>query len=465
MRAFSTLAAVWAAASAVLAAPLAAPAPQELTLTPSVDGSDVGIKKAGTPDTKFSISSFDLPDIYNISTIFSLTVGGQKIPVVSNTDYEYARFAMPVPSSPVLVEIQTMSGLLPKSATVSPRKFGIPAWVSGNKVSFKLNGRYYLIVKISDRKELVIMIDGPETDTKPSSTGKNIFNIKDAKYKPAKANDPVSQTQAFQKALDDATAAWKQGQPQSVVYVPAGVYDVGNLILKSNTALYLESGAALRFYGKDSKKAYYKGSQGRWVTWWISTAFDSENISVYGRGVLDANGVQSIADWKMGNNVLVPIQTKNFKFDGLILTNSAAWSFTPIRCDGVEISNVKIMNRQWQKGMGEVCIMVLDESQAYAYQKNRTTVLTSCTARMCTFTAVSAFLSTTRGPPRPGPMVPISPRTGHGVPMEPSKTFVSKILSAGQSATASRSAPVSTKTRRTSLSLRDMSTMLLLDWG
>jgi polygalacturonase len=85
-------------------------------------------------------------------------------------------------------------------------------------------------VKIPNLRALVIAADPGEVGA-PVSSGTGIYNVNAA---------------PFQNAINDA-ASYSGGQ--GIVYVPTGVYKVGNLELKSDVALYLQGGSVLRFTG------------------------------------------------------------------------------------------------------------------------------------------------------------------------------------------------------------------------
>ncbi|WP_223830207.1 hypothetical protein [Paenibacillus arenilitoris] len=78
-------------------------------------------------------------------------------------------------------------------------------------------------------------------------------------------------------------------------------------------------------------------------TYFIRTAVDSSNITIRGRGTIDGKGI-AMCERKIPvpnknegflNNLLVPIATSNFNFDGLILRDGGFWSFMVVRSDHV----------------------------------------------------------------------------------------------------------------------------------
>lgn len=271
--------------------------------------------------------------------------------MVDYPGYDYAHFSMG--SGPATIAVRKLNNTNIGAYTISPRKLGLQGSVSGPTLTFTIPNDEYVIVKLDGRPDLVIAADPAETD-KPASSGPGNHNV--MTYG-ADATGSALSTTAVQRAVDDATAAGG-----GTVYVPAGVYLVGNVVLKSNVSLYLEPGAVFRFTGNpaDYTKHWHKNSQNRDITWWISTEFGSKNIRVFGRGTLDGNGDAAIRRYNFAANILVPIATKDFSFDGLIVRESGAWAIVTARSKNLTFTNVKIFNRL---DMGENDGIDVNESQ------------------------------------------------------------------------------------------------------
>jgi hypothetical protein len=287
------------------------------------------------------IFSYPLPSIYTSSSTFGLKVNGESVPVVGyNSKYDYAHFSMS--QGKVDLEIILAPGTQISSYRISPQKLSIPATISGNRLKFSLQKDEYLIVKIGNLKELVIVADKEEQD-KPATSGKGIFNITRAPYL-GMASDSILSTKAIQRAINDAS---NYPGGKGIVYVPAGVYAIGNLELKSNVSLYLEGGAVLRFTGKhqDFKVNARKASQNRDITWWIYTDSGAHDVRIYGRGTLDGNGKYSTEKEKIGNHILAIMQTERFILDGPVIRDSGAWAIIPVRSKDLKFINFKLFNR------------------------------------------------------------------------------------------------------------------------
>lgn len=325
------------------------------------------VEAAVTPEinaaaSKAVIYPYNQPAKYAASVNYTLKANGVDIPVVKSfDDYDYANFSMS--NGPVTFEVTILNTDKVHDYAISPKKLGIqPDSVVGRTLTFTTQKDEYLIVTMNSRKtRLVIAADPAETDV-PASTGTGIFNVGQAPYLVNSTGDQTgvaARTAAIQQAIDDASSygTLAGNGVQGIVYIPAGQYYIGNLVLKSNTALYMQPGAAFIGTGKtaDYKEHWYKDSMGRPATWWISTAFDSTNIKMYGRGTIDGNGAALYADKStnakgMINNLVVPIATSNFIMDGIIIRESASWAVTPVRSHDLSFTNVKFFN---SLGMGE----------------------------------------------------------------------------------------------------------------
>jgi Glycosyl hydrolases family 28 len=279
--------------------------------------------------------------IYPSSTEFRLTVNGRTVPVQKYPGYDIAQFAMG--TGDATLTVTKINNTAIGAYTISPRKLAIQGSVSGPTLTFTVHDDAYLIVKVDGRPNLVIAIDPTETDRPPSS-GNGIFNIGNAPYSVAPGDDYDA---AFQTALDDASAWGSTNGGQGTVYVRAGVYVVTNLYLRSNVALYLEAGAVLRYSGVRSHYAVlgHKDSQDRDLTWLVSTRYNSSNIRIYGRGILDGNGAASLQAGNLGVHLLVPIYTTGLRVDGITFRESSTWAIIPSRSSDLQFRNIKIFNR------------------------------------------------------------------------------------------------------------------------
>lgn len=198
----------------------------------------------------------------------------------------------------------------------------------------------YIIVKFADVGEVIIAADPLEAGA-PVSSGTGIFNVA-TQYGADSSGNSVT-TAAFNNAI---AAAGSRGQG-SIIYVPPGIYQVGNIILSSSTSLYLAAGSSLRFTGNrnDYTKDWRKDSQGLDGTEWIRTAYGSHDIKIYGRGTIDALGDYAQKTGKFISHAVVPLNTTRFTFDGPIIRDGGSWTLMPTRSSYVTIDHAKVLNR------------------------------------------------------------------------------------------------------------------------
>ena len=290
-----------------------------------------------------SVSAYPVPSIYPASTDYKVTVNGTSVPVTKYTGYDIAQLALGTGTA--TISVTKLNNTAIGAYSISPQKLGITGTVSGPTLTFTVQNDEYLIVKLDGRPNLVIAADPAETN-RPAAGGTGIFNVQSAPYS-AQPNTGAYTTTAFQTALDDAAAYGSANATQGIVYVPAGVYTLGNLYLRSNLALYLAPGAVLRYTGEAAHYVVtgHKNSQGRDLTWFISTRYSSTNIKIYGRGIVDGNGQAALAPSNLGVNLLAPIYTSGFTVDGITFRESSSWAVIPLRSSDLAFRNIKLFNR------------------------------------------------------------------------------------------------------------------------
>jgi len=322
--------------------------------------------KAQTPKTTDKITVYPIGECYTPSSLFALKVDGVSVPVTSvGGDYEYANFDYDASKGEIEIEI-TYKEII-TSAAASPQHIIQECKVSSKTAKTVIKENYIYNFCING-KNLVVGANPMETDV-PSSSGEGIFNITHAPYSVSADMTDKQRTDAFQKALDDASAYGSiKGNKNGVVYVPAGVYYVGNLRLGSNTYFYLEGGAVLRI-AKDSSilsvdgcktsLSNPDGSKGLDYTWWISTKFEetesgdvigSYDIRIGGRGTVDSRGKEFWNSASLGSNTVIPIAASYFTCTGITIREAGCWSVIGVRSDHVELSWLKIYQRM---NMGE----------------------------------------------------------------------------------------------------------------
>jgi len=281
-----------------------------------------------------TVVSYPVPSCYTTSPQYTVQADSTNIPVIDSSQvfeyYNYCNFSF---SGTTTITITASEPI--NTYNISPLALGITATKSGNTLTFTLSESRYLIVKINSLKDLVIAADDLETDV-PASSGTGIYNVK-TQYG-ADSTGANMATSAIQNAIDAANVAGG-----GIVYVPAGVYKCGNLVLKSNVYVYLEGGSVIRGSGNpsDYTTKFHKDGLSSDGTWFIYTETNANNVKIYGRGTVDGNGDYMRNTNHYLNHVIVPIQCSNFKLDGIIVRDGGFWATIPTRSNNVTIQNTK----------------------------------------------------------------------------------------------------------------------------
>jgi polygalacturonase len=165
----------------------------------------------------------------------------------------------------------------------------------------------------------------------------------------AVADSTVLSTQAIQRAIDVCS---ENGGGQ--VVIPAGYYQTGSLILKSNMDFHLEPGAVL-LGSKDLKdyiklKPAYISLRTQEATIQLIYAENAENISISGFGTIDGRGsIFPKLSWNDEGmtrpHLLRLITCRNVVVKEVTLKNSGCWMQHYLACENLQITGLKIFNR------------------------------------------------------------------------------------------------------------------------
>ncbi len=164
----------------------------------------------------------------------------------------------------------------------------------------------------------------------------------------AVADGRTNDTVALQAAINKATAAGG-----GKVLLARGVFRSGTLHLKSNVTLEIAEGAALRALPEAElfphiPIAHY--SRMDTVPWRAFLyAFDQENITLTGKGMIDGMGGSELFTTKVGNDPSRPyglhiIRCRNVEVSGLRLRNSGFWMQRYLECEGLRLHRLDVYN-------------------------------------------------------------------------------------------------------------------------
>lgn len=238
----------------------------------------------------------------------------------------------------------------PKTPYFSPEKFivrlnGMPVREENRNVFslFGLREGRYAVEALGERVEFTVQ------------GATHLFNVRAF----GAAGDGVhDDTGAFQAAI----YCLPRG---GVLTVPAGVYFLKPLFLKSDITLYLEEGALL--LGSPRRTDYpvlpaFAGEKGELSlgTWQgedadcfasLLTAVHAENITIAGEGKIDCNA--PAGDWYVNHRVkrgawrprgLFFNGCRNLLVQGITVKNTPSWNLHPYFCQDVKIVDVTLQN-------------------------------------------------------------------------------------------------------------------------
>lgn len=190
-----------------------------------------------------------------------------------------------------------------------------------------------------------------------------VYNVRDYG---ATGGGRVLETKALNQAVDACAAAGG-----GTVYLPAGRYLTGTVVLKSHVTLELDAGATL--LGSEDP-ADYPATPSVWgdgseMMAPLIYAVDAENVTITGRGTIDGQGAiwwrrvrlnqpkkfppgpQTEADHaealKLSRgrpHLIRPVRCTDFVLENVTLRNSAEWNVHPMLCDRVRVDGVTILN-------------------------------------------------------------------------------------------------------------------------
>lgn len=156
------------------------------------------------------------------------------------------------------------------------------------------------VVPVNQNHSLFIWVE-KYADYAYDTTGAEVINVRSAPYHADNGGNALA-SPAIQKAIDAASASAAPGR-QKMVYVPAGIYSIATLFIKSNVNLHLAEGAVLRSTRETGpsvwKHDYAFDRQAGGDKDWSSSAlvfFKSfkddtvRNARLSGRGLLDGGG-------------------------------------------------------------------------------------------------------------------------------------------------------------------------------
>jgi hypothetical protein len=293
---------------------------------------------------------------------FHITANGTAVEVEHYRDRHVVHFCA---EGAVVLKIKVNTPITDYS--IHPTSFGLKGIVEGDMLTVSLTPTLfdpepaYLLFKINDLENLVVLVDPPDLDA-PSPHNAGVRDVSAAPYRADPTGKSLA-TIAIQSAIDQASQAGG-----GLVYVPAGVFTVQSLKLKSGVTLYLAEGAIIR--GSDRLADYagdatYRSSQGKHLPPVIEVA-NFKNVAIRGRGTVDAaegtiytpQGVAEEVEPRglYHRTAIYVADGSGFTLDGIVMQDGAGWSLQLNRVNHVRITRLKLLGPMWRGNDGiDIC--------------------------------------------------------------------------------------------------------------
>ncbi|MGC9450245.1 MAG: glycoside hydrolase family 28 protein [Oceanipulchritudo sp.] len=266
----------------------------------------------------------------------AVRVDGQELRVVRYRQFDvplyFVHASLPEGTHEVEVSIRRHK----TQVAVHPKRLGLEVDPGGRKqpVRFTIRGNPHLAVECDGLGYLFLSFDPAQQPP----TGDTVL---DAAAYGLESNADAIQTKTLQTAIDRVSASDKL----DILLIPAGLYRVGDLHLKSNCRLHLASGAVLKASDKaaDFKELNTRGSDG--TRHCLINGRDAENVALTGHGHVDGN--RAVLDLDRYFNGMVKLdRCRNVTFDGIVLSDSCGWNTHFYACTDVLAHRVKILNNR-----------------------------------------------------------------------------------------------------------------------
>jgi polygalacturonase len=155
-------------------------------------------------------------------------------------------------------------------------------------------------------------------------------------------------TDAIQSAIDRC-----HDQGGGKVYVPAGKFRTGTIILRSHVSLYLEAGAVLLGSTRlndypEIYPAFRSYTDVNYVDKSLIYAEKAEHISICGEGTIDGQGGSAVFDlpgrdnYKKRPYLIRMVECRSVRISGISLVNSAMWVQHYLACEDLLIEGIGV---------------------------------------------------------------------------------------------------------------------------
>jgi hypothetical protein len=321
-----------------------------------------GLNQAGLAHGNNNIFAYSLPASVAASSDFHITADEIAVPVEHYRDRHVAAFCG---AGEVTLKIRINAPITTYS--IHPLSFGLRGTVEGDTLTISLKPTQfdpqpaYVLFKINDLENLLVLIDPPDEHA-PSMHDAGVVDVTSPPYSADSAGKKLA-TAAIQSAIDQAAQ-----RTDGTVFVPAGLYRVQSLSLKSGVTLYLAGGAIIQGsdlladFGKDPTA---QADGGKHLPAVIDV-HDFKTVVIRGRGWIDAadttmyspDGVAHEVDPRGAyHRVAVHVADgTGFTLDGIGAQDGGGWSLLLSRVDKIQITRLKLLGPMWRGNDGiDIC--------------------------------------------------------------------------------------------------------------
>lgn len=281
---------------------------------------------------------------------FQVTSNGESVPVYEQNTaplsygldtYKYARLTYD--GQPLSVQVEAADVEVGKDDwDISPHSYGIEGKKEGNKISFTIDRKGYVVIQFSKnqeefRKRLVLFIEEPIA----APEGEQVDLV--AQYGVDNTGQ-TNETDKIQQALDEISGT------QKVLYFGPGVYKTSSLRLQSNSKIHLAKNATLKADSNADQIDSYRAKSRQGINRFIYIE-NAENIEVTGLGTFDGSGSEILGitfpkteDTKTKIRLMLIVRSKNIYFNGIVLKDAGSWNTQVVGSQDITFTNCKLIN-------------------------------------------------------------------------------------------------------------------------
>ena len=273
-----------------------------------------------------AVTPYPRPVGDEVNAQYQVKVDGVEIPSTQPVlGVGYAHFAF---KGKVRVEVTSAEPIT--KFDLSPHRLNLAAKAEGKTLAFEIDKPCKLHLRINGQQRFFLFADTEETNA-PKAGDKGVQVLTDLGVSPSAEK---VQTKQLQDAIDKVAAS------KGTLVIPAGIYKTGMLNLPSGLNLYLAPGSILK--GTADPKDYVStGEESQLLM------KDAQDVRIYGRGVIDNNGMalrKTIGSKKNSTRMLATKNSRNLVMEDVILRDAAVWCIHPMQSSDLQFRNLKIMS-------------------------------------------------------------------------------------------------------------------------